>query len=368
MPDKRVVIIDALNTYLRNYICNPSLTTNGQPMGGTKGFLGSLQKICRETKPDRIVIVWDGPGGSQRKRAINKDYKLGRKPVRFNRRVKLLSEAEEVENKIWQQTRLIKYLNLMPVTQIMIEGIEADDIIAHVCHRMQGWKKIIVSSDKDFIQLCDQETLLHRPIQKELLSTKSIIEKYDISPCNFAMARAIAGDASDNLPGVPRVGLKTIAKRFPMFKDSIKEVRFEDLYQACVEADSKAKIYENILKYKEKIETNYKMMQLYSPLISPQSKYVINEAVFSSKLQFNKTGIYKMMATDGFGSYDWDPLFLLFRSIVTSEVNSEGPTEICVTCEKDVCQEHPWVEDRQTHQIYPVCSEQCKESYVPLCL
>jgi 5'-3' exonuclease len=181
------------------------------------------------------------------------------------------------------------------------------------------------------------------------------------------MARAIAGDPSDNLLGVPRAGLKTVASRFPIFREHNRGVCFDSLYQACIDTDSKAKIYENILNYKDRIETNYKMMQLYSPLISAQNKYVVNEAIFSSKLQFNKTGIYKMMADDGFGSYDWDPLFLLFRSIITSEVNAEGPTEVCVTCEKNIRQEHPWVEDKQAYQTYPVCSEQCKEDYVSLC-
>jgi len=326
MSNKRVVIIDALNTYLRNYICNPSISTNGQPMGGTKGFLSSLQKICREMKPDRIIIAWDGPGGSQRRRAINKDYKQGRKPlkpIRFNRNVKLLSEEEITQNKIWQQTRLIEYLNQMPVSQILIEGIEADDIIAHVCHVLTGWEKVIISSDNDFLQLCDHETLLYRPTQKELLSAKTIVETHGISPNNFAMARAIAGDKSDNLLGVPRTGLKTIASRFPMFREKDVDVTFDRLYDECRNTDSSAKVYENILKYKDRVETNYKMMQLYSPNISAQSRSIINEAVFDFEYQFNKTGIYKMMADDGFGSYNWDELFQLFRSIVTSKVNAK---------------------------------------------
>ena len=58
----RVLIIDALNLMLRNYIVNPSLSSNGQPIGGLKGFLQSLQKLCRETKPNAVVIAWDGQG------------------------------------------------------------------------------------------------------------------------------------------------------------------------------------------------------------------------------------------------------------------------------------------------------------------
>ena len=59
---KRVMIIDALNAYFRAYIVDPSMSTNGQPIGGVKGFLKILQKLVRENKPDMVVVVWDGPG------------------------------------------------------------------------------------------------------------------------------------------------------------------------------------------------------------------------------------------------------------------------------------------------------------------
>ena len=312
---KRVIIIDALNAYLRSYIVNPSLSTNGDPIGGLKGFLGSLQKVCRDMKPDHVAIIWDGPGGSQKRKAVNKNYKEGRKPIRLNRSVKLLSEEDETKNKIWQQTRLFEYLNHMPVSQIMIEGIEADDIIAQVCNIMHGCEKVIISSDKDFFQCCDKETVLYRPIQDKVLNKKIITEQFGITPNNFAMARAIVGDKSDNLVGVPGVGLKTVARRLPFFREKVG-VCFNKLYNYCEEIDSKVKIYKNILKNKTLIETNYKLMQLYAPGISPQNKEKIRAAIFDMEPEFNKTGILKMMSEDGFGVYDWNDLFSMFRKIV----------------------------------------------------
>ena len=98
----------------------------------------------------------------------------------------------------------------------MLPSIEADDGIGY-CVQMEkykGWQKIIISSDKDFIQLCDDETVLYRPIQKVFLNSKRVLEDYDIHPVNFALARALSGDKSDNLPGVPGVGMKAGAKRF----------------------------------------------------------------------------------------------------------------------------------------------------------
>ena len=316
MTKKRVIVIDALNAYLRSYIVNPSLSTNGDPIGGLKGFLGSLQKVCREIKPDHIAIIWDGPGGSQRRKAVNKNYKEGRKPIRLNRSVKLLTEEENIKNKIWQQTRLFEYLNHMPVSQIMIGGIEADDIIAYVCNEMCGYEKVIISSDKDFIQKCDHETVLYRPIQKTVLNKKAVVENYGISPNWFALARAIAGDKSDNLVGVPGVGLKTIVKRFPFFGELDRASCFHRLFTHCEENAYKAKVYKTILENRKLIETNYKLMQLYAPEISPQNKRKIRTAIFDMEPEFNKTGILKMMNEDGFGVYDWNDLFATFRKIV----------------------------------------------------
>ena len=311
------MIIDGLNTYLRNYIVNPSLSTNGDPIGGLKGFLSSLQKLSRELKPDKIVVAWDGPGGSQRRKTVNKGYKEGRKPIRLNRSVKLLSEEENAKNKVWQQTRLHEYLNEMPVSQVLIEGIEADDIIAQVCNDMfnKDYEKVIVSSDKDFIQKCDNSTVLYRPIQNKVLSKRTVIEEYNISPNWFALARAIAGDKSDNLPGVGGVGLKTIARRFPFFSED-KASCFYQLFEHCKENVDGPKVYRTILEKKNLVENNYKLMQLYAPSMSPQNKSIIRNAVFELEPEFNKTGVLKMMIEDGFGATDWTDLFATFRKIV----------------------------------------------------
>ena len=70
---KRVLIIDALNMYLRAYIVDPSISTNGQPIGGLKGSLKILQKLVRDTKPDNVVICWDGPNGSMKRKIMDKN-------------------------------------------------------------------------------------------------------------------------------------------------------------------------------------------------------------------------------------------------------------------------------------------------------
>ena len=307
----------------RAYIVDPSLSTNGEPIGGLKGFLKILQKLTREIKPDAVVIAWDGPGGSQRRKLVNKNYKEGRKPIRLNRDIKNLTENEELQNKIWQQTRLIEYLNCMPVIQCMFPGIEADDVISFVAQTpaFAGWQKVIVSSDKDFYQLCDDQTVVYRPIQQEALNAPRIVEKHGIHPTNFALARAVAGDKSDNLSGVPGVGLPTIAKRFQFLCEN-KPYTIDDLFDACKAVENPLKAHKNILENRKTIERNYKLMQLYVPSISVQTKREIKNIISKFKFELDKTNIHVMMIEDGFGAYNWDDLFTTCKRII--DKNKEG--------------------------------------------
>ena len=316
---KRVMIIDALNAYFRAYIVDPSMSTNGQPIGGVKGFLKILQKLVRENKPDMVVVVWDGPGGSAKRRAIVKEYKEGRKPIRLNRESNLTPD-EETENKVWQQTRLLEYLNELPIPQFMFPEVEADDVIAYIVQseKLKGWQKVIVSSDKDFIQLCDDETVLFRPIQKEVLTTKNVLENYGIHPCNFAMARAIAGDKSDNLKGIGGAGLPTVKKRLPfLFED--KEYSFQEVIDFCEKAEGKVVFFDRVIENQNLIIRNYKLMQLYDPNLSRQSRQKVDYVFDNLGYEFNRTEIIKMMNEDGFGVFNWDDLFATMNRFVVDK-------------------------------------------------
>ena len=314
---KRILIIDALNLYYRSYIVDPSISSNGQPIGGLKGFLKSLQKLARETRPDEIVICWDGEGGSRRRKSQNKNYKEGRKPIRLNRSIRNLSEDEEKENKIWQQLRLVEYLNEMPIKQLMLPNVEADDIIALTTQfaEFKEDQKVIVSSDKDFFQLCNKSTVLLRPIQKVVMNQKNITEKFGIHPNNFALARAICGDKSDNISGIQGAGLATIAKRFPFLSEEESHTVTEIL-EHCENQEKQLLIHERILENKKKIIDNYKLMQLYSPSMSPQGANEIREKLSNTEKQFNKTKVIAMMFKDGIGEQNWLDLWTCFNKIV----------------------------------------------------
>jgi DNA polymerase-1 len=317
---EKILIVDAMNAFIRNYVMNPSLAADGAPIGGTKGFLMSLQKMSREINPDKIVVVWDGGGGSAKRRALAKQYKDGRKPLKLNRAYSGMSALEESENRYRQLSRTVEYLNEMPVIQLLIDDVEADDVIAYVCRMpfLQGTIKIIASMDKDFYQLCDNETMVYSPIKDEFINKKRILENFNIHPNNFALARAIDGDKSDNLEGVKGAGLKTIAKKMTFLADELPST-LDDIFSYCKSDDTGAKIFQNILMERKKVELNYKLMQLYAPNISMKSSLRIKDTVENFAPTVNRTNITKMMIQDGISEFNWESLFQKFRSIVAKK-------------------------------------------------
>jgi len=313
--EKRLLVVDALNMYFRAYIVDPSLSTNGQPIGGVKGFLKILNKLVRESKPDQVVICWDGHGGSEKKRLLNKNYKQGRRPVRFNRRMIELSEDEVYKNRADQQLRLHEYLNEMPVVQIMLDYVEADDVIAYVCEhkKYEEWNKIIVSSDKDFYQLCgNEDVMIWRPIQKTFVNRLVLTSKFGVHPNNFALARAIEGDSSDNLKGVPRIGMKTVAKYFP-FLEEARQFSCDELMTHCFMTKDKKSAHKKLLEFKERVKSNYTIMQLYEPNISHQGREKINFALKNFNPLLSKINVTKMLMEDGQGSLNLSDLWVAFR-------------------------------------------------------
>ena len=320
---KRVLVIDALNMFLRAFIVDPSLSQHGQPIGGIKGSIKILQKLVRITKPNEIVICWDGPNGSQKRKTLNSGYKEGRKPLRLNRSVHNLTENEEIQNKVWQQMQVIEYFNQMPIIQLILERVEADDIISYVCNsrHYDGWQKVIVSNDKDFLQLCDDETVVYRPTTDKIETKKTVIESLGIHPTNMALARAMDGDASDNLPGVNRVGMKTIATKLPFMKEE-RSITVDELIEYCETKESKLKVFKTIAESRKLIEHNYDMMQLYSPLISVQGKQTIDYALENFECDFHKTELLKLMIEDGFGELNWEEL-KTFLNKISRECNDK---------------------------------------------
>ena len=316
---KRVLIIDALNMFFRSYAINPSLALSGNPIGGCMGFLKSFQKSIRLTNPDEVIVVWDGAGGSAKKRHINKQYKMGRRVVHMPKDMHgKLEGQEELENKIWQQSRLFEYLENFPIHQFVFDSVEADDVIAALTQSetLKDYQKVIFSNDRDFMQLCDEYTVLYRPAKDEILNTNRIIEEFKVHPKNMALARAIVGDKSDNLPGVPGVGFGRITQNFAFLNES-KDYTVQDFILKVEEMSTKKtnRAMQSILEHKDKIFENYRIMQLYNPSISYQSKQQIEYCLDNNEKHYNMTNFRLMLAEDGFMTYNWNILETTMKRI-----------------------------------------------------
>ena len=192
---KRLLIIDGQNMFIRNYVMSPQLDINGNPIGGLTGFMRSLQKEVRRAKPDRVVVCWEGPGGSQKRREKNKNYKLGRKAPKLNREYEFATPEEERENKYDQLLRLTEYLENLPILQMSLENVEADDIIAVLCKKYQSENIVIVSADKDFIQLHK-----YPKVKQYSPNTKKMVNGVD--PNVYIKEHVLKGDSSDGIPNV----------------------------------------------------------------------------------------------------------------------------------------------------------------------
>jgi DNA polymerase-1 len=313
---KRLLIIDGQNMFIRNYVMSPQLDINGNPIGGLTGFMRSLQKEVRRAKPDRVAICWEGPGGSQKRREKNKNYKLGRKAPRLNREYTFATPEEERENKYSQLVKLTEYLDNLPILQLSLENVEADDIIAWLCNcnEYAEWQKLIISNDKDFIQLCDDKTVLVRPGKnEEVLNKNNVLEQYNIHPRNFAWARAITGDKSDNLEGVKGLGLATVAKRFSFLSEN-KDYTLKDILTHAKNNNSKIKAYQNVLDSEEIIASNYEIMQLYTSTISSQGVNKLKYAIKNDGVNLNRSEIRKMLLKDGIGTLNIDDLMVILNS------------------------------------------------------
>ena len=178
-----------------------------------------------------------------------------------------------------------------------------------------NFRRCSISSDKDFLQLLDGETVLYRPIQKKAWTKKTVIEEYGISPENFVIARAIAGDKSDNLAGIKGAGLKTISKRLAFLCED-KMYTLDDVYDHCAKMDSGLKFYERIVEGWDTVVLNYKVMNLTPPSISVQGRQKINYILDNFEFELNGTGLKCCSVEHGFGSYGWSELMAMLRGVV----------------------------------------------------
>jgi 5'-3' exonuclease len=297
---KEVMIIDGYNTFIRCFCAVPTLNEDGLHTGGISGFLKSVGYALKLFKPDRCVIVFDGPGGSMKRRKIYPDYKAHKKTtVRLNRIYDFNTDLGDEQQSLKKQLqRTVAYLQLLPVNMLSLDNVEADDTMAHLAlDYFKDWNVKIMSADKDFLQLVSDRVSIWSPTKKKLYTPQDVLTEYGIHPTNFVSYRALDGDTSDNIDGIKGCGLKTIIKSFPFLSNN-QPTNLKQIYEYCESKAGTLKIYQTILSNWGTIERNYSLMQLTETQVTSFAQLHIKECLDNPIPKLNRFEFAKLITED----------------------------------------------------------------------
>ena len=277
-PNDSVLLVDGMNLFIRVFSAIPTTNEDGIHVGGIVGFLRSLAYSINMIRPTRTIVVFDGKGGSNRRRKIFPQYKMGRKmSYRLNRAHDFLTREEEQKMMIRQLNRVVEYLECLPITILNIENCEADDVIGYLSkHIFNDSDTTILSTDKDFLQLVDNNTRVFSPTKKKMYDEAKVFDEYGIHPKNFLLFRMFDGDKSDGIPGVNGIGQKTLVKLFP-FMETNQQYTLDDIYRSA--ETQKNPLCERVLQSKDLLDLNKQLMDLEDGIIGGQTKLKIKEIV-----------------------------------------------------------------------------------------
>jgi DNA polymerase-1 len=196
---ERIVLVDAANCVYRAFFALPPLRApDGLPTHAVLGFTNMLRKVLREERPDRVVVVFDAPGGTFRD-ALYAEYKATRdaQPEDLSRQLPVVREIVEAMG--------------LPVLEV--PGVEADDVIATCVRRAPAAARVtILSTDKDLMQLVSDRVELLDTMKDRRFGPAEVEERFGVPPRQVLDLRALVGDASDNIPGVRGIGEKGAAQ------------------------------------------------------------------------------------------------------------------------------------------------------------
>ena len=282
---KRLVLIDGKSVFYRGYFAMGALSlADGTPTGGVYGFAAIAMEIVERLKPTKVVVAWDSRDSAERRREIYPEYKAGR-----------VKPGEDFYAQIPLLEQLIRDLGW---TFIEIPKYEADDIIGTLSRQADEeldangkceWETFIISSDLDMLQIVDENTHMWRILKGfsniEQLDVKEVEEKYGILKSQFLDLKALKGDASDNIPGVPGVGEKTAAKLLNEYES------LDGIYEHIDEI--KGSVQKKLIEGKESAYMSYELAKIMfdAPVLLteiPEFKFDLEKVTSGLKaLEFN---------------------------------------------------------------------------------
>jgi DNA polymerase-1 len=308
-----ILIVDGLNLFVRSYSAYPAMSTHGYQMGGCVGFLKTLKRITFEMQPSAIYICWES-GGSQKRRKLYSEYKLNRRPDKVNRFYED-DIPESDDNQKHQLIALLAMIKYAPACQIYVQDCEGDDVIAYLCRgRFSMIDKIIASSDKDMYQLVDEKTRIYSFHKKTFVKEEDVLSEFRVTAQNFALAKTLCGDPSDNIPGIKGLGFKTIAKLFP-FLGSEEVVLLQDVLNYAEAHKEDNHMYKRILDNKDVVQRNWKLVYLDGGMLTALQSSQVDNIISTFAPKIDKVGLVKQLVKEGLGNFDVEDFFYSFNGL-----------------------------------------------------
>ena len=252
MAKAKVYLIDGSAYIYRAYHgVRPLTNSKGLHTHAVFGFISMVRKLIREKEPRHLLVAFDSRGKVFR-HDMYPEYKANRPPM-----------PEDLAEQIPFIKRFVASSNI-PVLETA--GVEADDLIASVTSKLkqEGHEVIIVSGDKDLLQLVDEEVVMWDPMKDKTMDREGVLEKYKVQPEVLLDLFALIGDSSDNVPGVPGVGPKTAEKLINEFGS------LDGLYEN-VESMKKSKMKEKIIDNRDAAYLSKELIRLKEDADVPES-------------------------------------------------------------------------------------------------
>jgi DNA polymerase-1 len=229
--DDTLYLVDLAGYVFRAYHAIEALTNaSGEPTNATYGTLTMLTKLMGERRPVHLAVALEGE--SNFRDTLDPRYKATRPPP--------------PPDLTLQMRRCIEIVQAYRIPALVADGYEADDVIATIATQAlaAGMRVVIASADKDLMQLCSERCMLWDAMRDRVYGPPEVLHKFGVGPDKLRDLLALVGDTSDNVPGVPGVGLKTAADLLTQFES------IDDLY-ARIEEVKKPRIKQSLLDHKD---------------------------------------------------------------------------------------------------------------------
>ena len=200
MGSQRLILVDGSGYIFRAFYALPPMSReDGTPVNAVFGFTSMLLKLSEDMEGENILVVFDAARTTFRNE-IYKEYKANR--------------SEPPEELVPQFDLIKKATTAIGLKSLEVENYEADDIIATYVKiaKKENIETLVISSDKDLMQLIQDHVSLYDPMKNIKIGPEAVFEKFGVSPDKVIDVQALAGDSSDNVPGVTGIGVKTASQ------------------------------------------------------------------------------------------------------------------------------------------------------------